>query len=577
MAASLLKKTRAQGSSTTGLLDVLPFAATFCLLVFIFGPLHLLYINDNLWSEGTSFIFTRGWLPALIVVLALTGFGAFPYVRSSLISLLSGLSIFYFFMVVFFPHQAGLLDGNDTRHESLGVFASAAVLFVIAICAAFSWRAVAKKSVSFVGFCVAAFSIYAFFIVAPVDNLVPKSASSKTLRSFDEAGTDENVFVFMVDMLQGSILQSAMSADAGLEREFDGFLFFARAMSSFPATGFSLPNIMSGKFYNESYKTFAEVNAAARRDSFVEDARARGCEISTLAYSRTMPLSSHSDENLSPELYLGIDDDRRATLVYGHFLIASLVRNSKVPVAYVQEAVSFFLGGVPLVELGTLTQQKIRSRDTLQRWSSRLSLGPAKKLFFQHHIMAHAPVLFGKDGSIHENTTTSLESVSGEYVYTMQGVAASLERMRALGVYDKSLVIITGDHGHYLSASATARDDFPFDAAYKGENWQAAGMYNAAVLVKPPNSRGRVSYVESSFSLSDVRSVVSCYLKELQACDRASVMAIANGRRSNTVYLSSSASVRNYWFSDQHEPIQVEGNIAALPMALKQWNPARNR
>lgn len=138
MAASLLKKTRAQGSSTTGLLDVLPFAATFCLLVFIFGPLHLLYINDNLWSEGTSFIFTRGWLPALIVVLALTGFGAFPYVRSSLISLLSGLSIFYFFMVVFFPHQAGLLDGNDTRHESLGVFASAAVLFVIAICAAFS-------------------------------------------------------------------------------------------------------------------------------------------------------------------------------------------------------------------------------------------------------------------------------------------------------------------------------------------------------------------------------------------------------------------------------------------------------
>jgi hypothetical protein len=83
-------------------------------------------------------------------------------------------------------------------------------------------------------------------------------------------------------------------------------------------------------------------------------------------------------------------------------------------------------------------------------------------------------------------------------------VEAFLDRLRALNLYDSSLIVISSDHGVRLAPRQFGRDRFVPD----GPISEIAGRAMALLIVKPPHSAGplRVSYAPTT--ISDIPATV---------------------------------------------------------------------
>jgi hypothetical protein len=206
----------------------------------------------------------------------------------------------------------------------------------------------------------------------------------------------------------------------------------------------------------------------------------------------------------------------------------------------------------------------------LQVWTHSLKKGPRKKLSLQHHIMAHAPVIFARDGSVKQNLPMTMTTVGDEYLYTMDNLAAALDRFKDLDVYDKSLIIITGDHGHFLSSNPEWHAGTDFAASALGANWRYAGMYNPAILIKRPHAKGGLRIRPAPLALADIRGIITRYLDS--PADMSSTALDMNDaeKRENVVFVARKDSARNFWFSAGHEKLIFRGNVTALPAAFDQ-------
>jgi hypothetical protein len=96
------------------------------------------------------------------------------------------------------------------------------------------------------------------------------------IESLYEFGSDRNVVVILMDMLQGSFLEQALQRDPRLRETLQGFDIFTRGISPFPFTSYSLPSLLSGVPYASDARGFVPNWEAAMSNSFITDAERVG-------------------------------------------------------------------------------------------------------------------------------------------------------------------------------------------------------------------------------------------------------------------------------------------------------------
>ena len=84
------------------------------------------------------------------------------------------------------------------------------------------------------------------------------------------------------------------------------------------------------------------------------------------------------------------------------------------------------------------------------------------------------------------------EALLDEYYCALSLYGKFLSRLKGLGVYDNSLIILVGDHGSYQSRFAN---------------------YNPAIMVKPPGHKGRPRLSHANVSVGDVYPLIVAYLQ----------------------------------------------------------------
>lgn len=552
--------------------EIAVLAVVLSTLIFVFGPLHLVFVNSNLWWLGSGVFFGWGGLAALATTAPIALLGLARPLRPFLIATLSAGILFYFVMIVFFPHSGGLLDGRESAGEPIWTIVTVIVLLLGIVTLAVLAVRLARRLSYMLAALLVGFFVVATLMIRPQYSIAAADHLPRARSSFESIGSQGNVFVFIVDMLQGSLLERALQQDPTGAKSYDGFEFFTRALSAFPMTGFSVPNLLSGRFYNETEPTVAGVHAAALRDSFLIDARAKGFAVAAMSYEKDLPLTDRREESLTLSTYLGTDGSRRSVLLYSHMLLASLQRNTKIPLIAWERLATWLIGAVPIAELNSLRAVKLASRDALVKWTGALQVGAEPlKLIIQHHMVAHTPVLFTRTGDISQNQASTVETVSVEYLYAMDLVGRSLDRLKVMGVYDSSLIVVVGDHGHFLSAMA-GNDAPDFASHEKGLVYRWAGMYNPAMLIKRPGAKGPMRFSAAPLALQDVRAIINAYLQKPGGEIKESVLDTPpDERRRNTVFTSRKNITRLYWFTDLHERLDFHGNVTALPKALLEF------
>ena len=268
-----------------------------------------------------------------------------------------------------------------------------------------------------------------------------------------EVSRTRNVVHIVLDMFPSQVFAGIVAADRpAFDRDWSGFTFFADHLGAFRTTKGSMPAMFSGVAYrNET--AFDDFRARIERRSVFHAFGQQGWRVRVatsywhpyrtgdgLWYSIPAPYGSYRDYTFSSAArMLDLSLFRHAPQV----LKAGVYRDQQ------------WLLQQWFAERRQLEQASERSfGDTrfLLDFARRLTLSAGAPVYTFLHLMSpHLPIVVDADCTYLGGPLPVDENYAAQARCALAGVRAVLDRLRVLGIYDRSAIVVTSDHGLLLS------------------------------------------------------------------------------------------------------------------------------
>lgn len=418
------------------------------------------------------------WLPGRARrhgVTALVGLAAFAWIRSG-----------------FFPGPSVTLDGGAIDVDLSTGFAGLLVPLTGGVLLAGLRARQARFVSTLLGVLLAGTLGRSLVVGVSAWNARPP-ASAAAIRSVLEWSRTENVLVLILDSLQSDVFEDVLEERSALRGQLDGFRYYRHASSSSPTTYLSVPTIHSGRVYEpgQSAADFFRdaIGAHSVLNRFVESgyrvsyASSVGtCPTAVvdcvgapeLARSRLMGAATDATRLLDLGLYRSLPDSlRRCILQRGRGPFGALARRAWL---------------VGRADEGVAELERLASASTA------IDSRPTAKMV--HTMLTHPPFGLQADCTV-AREGLDREAAVRQAACALRQVTALLEKLRAMGVYDVSSIVIAADHGYGLESRFAA--DVP-DSRFR----HRVGAFNPLVLVKPAGSRGALATSDAPLGLADL-------------------------------------------------------------------------
>lgn len=251
-------------------------------------------------------------------------------------------------------------------------------------------------------------------------------------------GTEENLLVLVLDSVDADQFAQALAEDPDLSRRLEGFTWYRNAMGLSDPTKYGLPALLTGQAYTQPVD-YAGFIAAAYADAPLYTMLAGDVwDARFFTDSRYVSLDAGVVDNLAQE-ELAVNDPagltrdliRLCAFRYApHFLKPQLWMYSNVFLPYAQAQ------GEPVYEV---TDPAFDAR--LREEGLEATVERAFRLI--HLTGMHPPYTMDADCQYQAQGVTAQEQMRG----CLRLAEDYLEQLRALGVYDRSAVLILADHG----------------------------------------------------------------------------------------------------------------------------------
>ena len=251
-------------------------------------------------------------------------------------------------------------------------------------------------------------------------------------------GTEENLLVLVLDSVDADQFAQALAEDPDLSRRLEGFTWYRNAMGLSDPTKYGLPALLTGQAYTQPVD-YAGFIAAAYADAPLYTMLAGDVwDARFFTDSRYVSLDAGVVDNLAQE-ELAVNDPagltrdllRLCAFRYApHFLKPQLWMYSNVFLPYAQAQ------GEPVYEV---TDPAFDAR--LREEGLEATVERAFRLI--HLTGMHPPYTMDADCQYQAQGVTAQEQMRG----CLRLAVDYLEQLRALGVYDRSAVLILADHG----------------------------------------------------------------------------------------------------------------------------------
>lgn len=251
-------------------------------------------------------------------------------------------------------------------------------------------------------------------------------------------GMEENLLVLVLDSVDADQFAQALAEDPDLSRRLEGFTWYRNAMGLSDPTKYGLPALLTGQAYTQPVD-YAGFIAAAYADAPLYTMLAGDVwDARFFTDSRYVSLDAGVVDNLARE-ELAVNDPagltrdllRLCAFRYApHFLKPQLWMYSNVFLPYAQAQ------GEPVYEV---TDPAFDAR--LREEGLEATVERAFRLI--HLTGMHPPYTMDADCQYQAQGVTAQEQMRG----CLRLAEDYLEQLRALGVYDRSAVLILADHG----------------------------------------------------------------------------------------------------------------------------------
>jgi len=504
--------------------NVVPPALLIVLNIFLFVPFNIYNGNASEFAVSLSSILAFYSLPAVGILLILIGIGLLLpnnwNRRYAAIIFVLGLLIWLQANILVWKY--GLLDGKAfvwARDQWRGWLDGGLWVFLLGAGIIF-YRKVNKIAVlgSIVLICLQAVYIGYNSFQCPK---IWKTVSQEYLPSegIYEFSSKKNVVQFVLDAFQSDIFQDIINEDESYyNRKLAGFTFFKEATASFPTTYMSVPAILSGKTYKNDIPMPEYLKETLEGRTIPNVLYDKGYDIDLVHGGGRRYFEGNFSNAFWPgRLYAGSKYHYilgKAALMFDLVLFRStphLLKN----VVYNNQSwlVQRLIGW-------TYESQLILShRAFLRDLISNMSANRAKPVYKFIHIMTtHTPIVINERceyaGKILPVTRKNLKI---QLKCGLGGAIEFFERLKSLGIYDSSLIVLQADHGGGMNVQLKSGDNrnkegdanTPINTSELG---RIVGCALPLLAIKPPHAEGPLKISDAQVMLTDIPSTISSIL-----------------------------------------------------------------
>lgn len=440
------------------LLPAIALTFALCFMLFIYEPISMYCANINdIWFDfgmmtpPMLMMFVIFFVPALALFTGIyfinRRFSEKLTVYSISLTVLSVIFIATYIQGNFLANSLPALGGGIinwslyTKETVITIAAWVCLAAVGVFCSLKIKFEVQTKIFTAIGILIAA-----MLFVSTVTSMIqasalnPKNGIMATHRNFENISRDKNFCIFLIDGTEAEAFGKLVDENEEYKKTFEDFTFFPDTLGCYPCTRDTIPLILSGHL-NRNEKPFGEFSSEAMNDSpFFDELTARGYDINIydsdlVWYGNNKNYSiANNDENAdSTHIKLDYYIGEQMKFIGYKYLPYSMKHLSHI------EDFTF----------NSVTDKFVwNDQDVYDRIISNPNLEDNGKPMFQfiHTEGAHIPFDLDRD-MVRDGTTypnTYEEKIRG--CITM--VKAYIDRLKANGAYDNSVIIIMADHGN---------------------------------------------------------------------------------------------------------------------------------
>ncbi len=430
------------GQALRQALQALPLCLFFALTLTLFAATQMVCDNQEefwfTWAQMAPGVVRVGlWVwGALTLLLAVLPRRAFPWGQGVLL----GLGVAALLQGNGLNADYGALNGQAIVWEDYTVYGlinTALWAGILFICLSLrQWKRFGALCVVLP--CLLAVGEGGWIAYRAAQAPTPQTETYLSQAGLYTVGTEENLLVLVLDSVDADQFAQALAEDPDLSRRLEGFTWYRNAMGLSDPTKYGLPALLTGQAYTQPVD-YAGFIAAAYADAPLYTMLAGDVwDARFFTDSRYVSLDAGVVDNLARE-ELAVNDPagltrdllRLCAFRYApHFLKPQLWMYSNVFLPYAQAQ------GEPVYEV---TDPAFDAR--LREEGLEATVERAFRLI--HLTGMHPPYTMDADCQYQAQGVTAQEQMRG----CLRLAEDYLEQLRALGVYDRSAVLILADHG----------------------------------------------------------------------------------------------------------------------------------
>lgn len=464
-------------------------AGFLSLTLWVFGPAYIYFTNTL--EFNFSFSQALPWLLAATGVSMLLLMGLLYLLKKEFfqtgISLVFASAVLLWIQGNILVWHYGPLDGREIHWLAkwpLGLLDGGlwAVVIILALVKPGFFYKISRRG-SLVFITIQLISV----IIAAVQ--APKIPSFKHYR-IDEStkfsfSTRKNAIILMLDTFQSDLFQEIINENEDYKNIFRGFTYFRNTLSSAPKTYVSVPSFLTGHVYDNSLPMQEFIEKAYQSDSSLPGVLMKdGYRVELYPYphtEKTIYFSKSTASNIKERGAGGLAGEQLGLLVdiswfrqVPHFVKPFVYNNQAwllkrlfappTPQAMVKKA-------------GTSGKERRFSKEAsklsdirfIRQMLAEATADQELPVFKYFHLNGlHRPLVLDENLEFHPMPYNRRSSFKHQGKACLEITRLFLEKLKAIGQYDNSLIVVLGDHGCA---------DYPY-----GVNVRAAG------LAEPPGS-----------------------------------------------------------------------------------------
>ena len=501
-------------------------------VVFVLGP-HTIYANNSAeFAVGFSELVQRFLRTAGLYWIVLMGMGAVIALLSDRLTRMYAAALFAIGLLFWgqgnlWNADYGVLAGQDldlSAHARRAPYELAAWAAVVLLALVF-FKPIGR---------LAAFASLAFLAVQASAAVFTdtQSATAERVRWIEpppaiyQFSSTQNVIHIVLDEFQADVFNDIFTEDrAAFDRQFTGFHYFADHAGSFPTTSFSMPAMLASQEYRNQKPAPEFVRDAFKQSSILDKVARGGYEIDATTIVPTDSFEQWMGPEATPNWpgarfrirkpFVSREDYREVTA--RQLLELSLFRH--VPhgakVFGTAQPETFYRA---ILMDRTESPAQVRRHEAsnsaafLEQYIGMMSIGRARPVYKLLHVgVPHRPIVVDRDCRFIGMTDMSRQSYTDQSRCAIKLVASLLDRARALGIYESSLIIVSSDHGTDLQPAGFAgrSDSLALVPGPSTVRLPAiASTAKAVMMIKPPKATGPIAVSNAPTSHVDLPSTI---------------------------------------------------------------------